>query len=177
MQPVQLNVKLIPQDKSRACWYACAQMLLNWRWEQRGKPPAHDPTKTIQARTRHLFNRGLPPKQTIEFVSDMGFRAVPQMPPLPAPLAEALRKYGPIMMIANEIDHARVITGVSVTHVSLNDPAPVNVGSRKQITYEQFGLENVSATDKDLARTEPWKWPAVIRGEPIQVPPTLMYCP
>ena len=55
------NVPLISQDQSLACWYACAQMLIQWRRESRRMTEAgmRDPSEVRSTAAIHRANHGV----------------------------------------------------------------------------------------------------------------------
>jgi hypothetical protein len=136
------DVPLIPQTKDMACWYASAQMLMAWRRSrtlacEAGHP---DPSQVPTFRTMFANNDGLPPSQIMELARSLGLKDVPPMTPSPGYLASMLQSYGPLWFAGyHPSGHVVVITGVSNSGVSINNPWPVGTGVRETITFQRFG--------------------------------------
>lgn len=143
MQTFQIpDVPLIPQDKTMACWYASAQMLITWRMMKTlSCEISHPPPGSVPAlKSTYMENNGLPFQKTVELASDLGLVAVPPMTPSPGALASLLSRYGPLWFAGLfPQGHAVVITGVSSSQVWINDPWPVNKGARRIISTQAFG--------------------------------------
>lgn len=127
------GMKLIPQTQTMSCWYASAQMLINWKMEQRQQsmtgliPPELD---AECAKIRDA-NGGLQNPQIVKMATRLGLEAIPPMSPTPAALEGWLSHYGPLWV--NGKTHIVVIAGicndsVSGYRVKVYDPSPVNVG-------------------------------------------------
>ena len=136
------DVPLIPQSKDKACWYASAQMLMAWRRSRRLSCEAShpDPSQVPALRTMFADNDRLSPSQIMELARSLGLRDVPPMTPSPGYLASMLRSYGPLWFAGyHPSGHVVVITGISNSDVSINDPWPVGTGARRTITFQRFG--------------------------------------
>lgn len=102
------GLKLITQDMENSCWYASAQMLLNWRDNRRGGLISHrvdDATIEIYRKNDGLFN-----EQILPFAKRLGLVAIPPMSPSVAALTRWLQTYGPLW--TNGISHIVVIGGI-----------------------------------------------------------------
>src|SRR5689334_6728310 len=118
------GVRLIRQTKTMACWYASAQMLIQWRRNQTqsseiGMPdPSEEPTSVSLERA----NNGLTDLQVITLATSLGLMAVPPMSPTPDALEGWLKSYGPLWV--NGRTHIVVIGGISTGSLYIYDPAP-----------------------------------------------------
>lgn len=122
------NMRLIPQTMTMSCWYASAQMLIQWRRKSRlmteaAMPdPSEDP---VSARLRD-DNSGIVNPQIVETAKRLGLVAVPPMSPSPNAIYFWLRRYGPLWV--NGKSHIVVLAGISDLDVLVYDPSPVNEG-------------------------------------------------
>lgn len=136
------NVPLIPQTQDKACWYASAQMLIEWRrMRTQMCEIAHPyPSQVPLLEATFAANHGLPFGRTIELAKDLGLTPVPPMTPTPVTLESLLRANGPLWFAGLfPSGHAVVITGITAGHIQINDPWPPNVGQRRSLSYVQFG--------------------------------------
>jgi len=138
------DVPLIPQSKNMACWYASAQMLIQWRRSRtRMCETAHpDPSEVPALQAAYIANNGLPFSRTIELAKDLGLRPVPPMTPTPAAIEGWLRQHGPLWFAGLfPSGHAVVITGITAKEILINDPWPPapDTGRRRSLSYVGFG--------------------------------------
>jgi hypothetical protein len=132
------DVPLIPQDNSMACWYASAQMLIQWRRRRTRSTEAafSDPAEAPPAVRLHQANNSLPKNSVVTFAKLLGLQPVPYMTPTDDAICQWLQLYGPIWTAGKYVTangsfgHAVVITGISPQGLCINDPWPVNVGSK-----------------------------------------------
>ncbi len=145
------NVTLIPQKLNMSCWYASAQMLIQWRQDQAQQslgwlvPPNLD-AECVKIRDG---NAGIQNPQIVPMAKRLGLRAVPPMSPSLDALEGWLRNYGPLWV--NGKTHIVVIAGINTQTmmVKVYDPGPVNVGKiewRSLVTWYAFGTD-VSTRD------------------------------
>lgn len=102
----------IAQDKTMSCWFASAQMLIQWkrkrtRMTDRRHP---DPSETVKWSKLYTDNTGITNGKIREFAKDMGFDYVPPMSPTPEAILGWLRLYGPLWV--NGVKHITVIAGI-----------------------------------------------------------------
>jgi hypothetical protein len=136
------DVPLIPQSKDKACWYASAQMVIQWRRRRmRMTEASHpDPAEVPELQSVFAANDGLPFGRTIELAKDLGLVAVPPMTPGPWAIESWLRNYGPLWFAGLfPSGHAVVITGITAADIQINDPWPPNVGRVRTLSYASFG--------------------------------------
>jgi hypothetical protein len=127
------NVPLIPQTKNMACWYASAQMLVQWRrnktmsTERAITDPSEDPASV----KKWIANNGINDAFIMTLVADLGLQAVPPLCPTSSAIESWLRNYGPLWV--NGTSHITVIAGVDTgtEQVYVNDPWPPNVGKQE----------------------------------------------
>jgi len=92
------NLQLIPQDNSLACWYASAQMVIQWRRNQRQmtesglRDPSEDPTSVAM----HRRSDAIPWAHIRHFARDLGLVPLPLMSPTRETLLGWVRQYGPL---------------------------------------------------------------------------------
>jgi len=147
------GVPLIPQDMNMACWYASAQMVIQWRREktqscEAGMP---DPSEDPAAVKIHKANNGLTDAQIIPLAKALGLKEVPPVCPSPDAIAQWLQVYGPLWM--NGLSHITLIAGVDLakSKVFIHNPWPVNVGKKEWrdmswLTSGQFDSLDPGAT-------------------------------
>src|SRR4051794_24566099 len=106
------GLRLVPQSPQMACWYAAAQMLVQWR-RNRFRPlsiplpdAAADPTGARLA----AMDQGLHELDLVEQAKRLGLSRVPQMDLAPDTLAWMLQTYGPLWVLGRT--HPLVIGGV-----------------------------------------------------------------
>ncbi len=127
------NMTLIPQALNMSCWYASAQMLIQWKMDQRQQsmmgliPPELD---AECAKIRDA-NKGIQNPQIVKTAKRLGLEAIPPMSPTPEALEGWFAKYGPLWV--NGKTHIVVLAGIrngtSGYEVKVYDPSPVNVGN------------------------------------------------
>ena len=136
------DVPLIPQSKDMACWYASAQMLIEWRRSRSlSCEMAHpDPSEVPVLQQKFLANDGLPPSQVNDLAKELGLQEVPPQTPSPGYIASMLQTYGPLWFAGLvPSGHVMVITGIAANQIHINDPWPVNIGTRTTLTFDRFG--------------------------------------
>lgn len=127
-----ISMKLIPQQKTWACWYASARMLINWRMEKSQMSFANlvPPELDEQCTKIRDANKGITNPQIITMAKRLGLVAVPPMSPTPQAIENWLVTYGPLWV--NGKSHIVVIAGIKNVgksyQLKVYDPAPVNVG-------------------------------------------------
>jgi hypothetical protein len=148
------GVPLIPQQLDMACWYASAQMLIQWR---RGKKQmsemAHpDPSEDGDLVKRFKSNDGLAVDMVVGLAVRLGLRTVPPMSPTLEAIESWLSTYGPLWFAGlMPSGHAVVITGISKAGLHLNDPWPPKVGTRRIMVIDDFVKALQPLGNKQLA--------------------------
>jgi ABC-type bacteriocin/lantibiotic exporter with double-glycine peptidase domain len=134
---VTYDVPLVPQTTAMSCWAASIAMILGWKNEA-----CFDP-KLIAANNGGLsylpaFNNGLDPNDRY-ILERNGFEMdEPQCYTLAA-VQEKLEQHGPLWVAsAAPAPHIRVVTGYKGARLLINDPAPVNKGSRYSSSFVKF---------------------------------------
>lgn len=143
------NMVLIPQDNNNACWYASAQMVIQWRRNANAisSPGLRGPGEVPQWAAVHAANNGLQWAVMRQFAQQLGLRPLPLMTPSAETLQEWLIRYGPIWTDGVPVNAAGVIVGTghvvvlagirasstSDEHYDLMiyDPWPPNVGNSR----------------------------------------------
>jgi len=148
------GMTLIPQQMTMSCWYASAQMLINWRQDQAQASLAWlvPPESDEQAAKIRDSNSGIQNPQIVNMAKRLGLAAVPPMSPTPELIQQWLTTYGPLWV--NGKTHIVVIAGIDTDKlmVKVYDPAPVNVGKvewRSLVTWYAMGT---SASSRDTGK-------------------------
>ncbi len=138
------GMTLIPQQMTMSCWYASAQMLIQWKQDQLQQslmgliPPELD----VQCSKIRDGNGGIKNPQILPMAKRLGLAPVPPMSPLPSTIEDWLIKYGPLWV--NGKTHIVVIAGIDTGsgEVKVYDPSPVGQGRiewRSLTTWYAFG--------------------------------------
>lgn len=146
------GMTLIPQKLSDSCWYASAQMLINWKQEQRQQsiatlvPPELD-AECVKIRDD---NKGILNPQILKMAKRIGLKGVPPMSPTPDAIQDWLKMYGPLWV--NGISHIVVIAGIMNFpsfgyYLLIYDPSPVNVGNISWRSLSWYVGSNVDSRD------------------------------
>ncbi|WP_200327886.1 peptidoglycan-binding protein [Thiocystis violacea] len=154
--PIQLHYVVpaylhIAQDKTMSCWYASAQMLIQWKRERtRMTDPRHpDPSESPKWSKLYSDNTGITNAKIREFARDMGFAHVPPMSPTPEAILGWLRIHGPLWV--NGVRHITVIAGIrgprDDTEVLVLDP-----GRKTEIKGAWRNLRQWYVLDKHSGR-------------------------
>ena len=152
------GVSLIVQDKDMACWYASAQMVLDWKRRRQIGALATLPVQVDQE-TADLYkaNDGLQNFQILPLAKRLGLVTVPPMSPTIDGLLRWLKQYGPLW--TNGKRHIVVIAGLRGSaakgvEVNVYDPWPgVGVGWRSLSGwYAGFDPCAFNASSRDAGR-------------------------
>lgn len=133
MAYVVQGMTLIPQALNMSCWYASAQMLINWKMEQRQQSISGLIPPELDAECAKLRddNKGIQNPQIVKMAKRLGLEAIPPMSPTPEALEGWFAQYGPLWV--NGKTHIVVLAGIQPDSsggyvVKVYDPSPVNVG-------------------------------------------------
>ena len=123
------GMTLIPQSKTMSCWYASAQMVIQWRRNQLQMCEIGilDPAEDRLIANMRDHDHGISNSALIHMARKLGLRAVPPMSPSEQTLELWLMTYGPLWV--NGKTHIVVIAGIRPGEVLVYDPSPVNIGS------------------------------------------------
>ena len=111
MYYVVTDVPHVHQDKEMSCWFASAQMLIQWKRNRRRMSDNHpDPSESPKWSKLYSDNTGITNDKIVAFARDMGFKHVPPMSPHPSAILGWLMSYGPLWV--NGVRHITVITGI-----------------------------------------------------------------
>ena len=141
------DVPLISQQKSMGCWYASAQMLIQWKRERsrttfRQNP---DPSQLFETVRIHQGNDGLDYADVLRLAQLIGLRPIPpQSLPLQA-LETLLVRHGPLW--THGTAHIVVIVGADAQgdRVFVHDPWPPQVGKREWRSYSKWFISGDDA--------------------------------
>lgn len=106
------NYLHIAQDKEMSCWFASAQMLIQWKRNRTQTTDSRHPDPSDSPKWSKLYsdNTGITNPQIRAFARDMGFVTVPPMSPTPESILMWLTSYGPLWV--NGVAHITVIAGI-----------------------------------------------------------------
>ena len=145
------GMTLIPQTMRMSCWYASAQMLIQWRQNKTQQSLAWLVPPELDAQCAQLRdgNAGIGNPQIVRMANRLGLSAIPPMTPTAELMETWLRTYGPLWV--NGKTHIVVIAGIDTEKlmVKVYDPAPVNAGRiewRSLVTWYALGT-SVSTRD------------------------------
>lgn len=118
------GMTLINQTMKMSCWYASAQMLIQWRRNRMQASEANivDPSEDAAIAKIRDDNKGVLNPQIIQLAQTLGLVPIPPMSPSEEALESWLKQYGPLWV--NGKNHIVVIAGVSDGSVLVYDPAP-----------------------------------------------------
>jgi LysM repeat protein len=124
------GMTLIAQQMRMACWYASAQMLIQWRQDktQESLPWLVPPDLDAQCAAIRDADSGVQNSQILAMAGRLGLQSVPPSSPTPEGIESWLRTYGPLWV--NGKSHITVIAGIDTDKlmVKVYDPAPVGSG-------------------------------------------------
>jgi ABC-type bacteriocin/lantibiotic exporter with double-glycine peptidase domain len=122
------GMQLIPQTQTMSCWYASAQMLIQWRRHRRqmSEMGIVDPSEDPASAKLRDDNTGIVNPTILALAERLGLRPVPPMSPTPAAIKSWLQQYGPLWV--NGKSHIVVLAGIDGDQVKVYDPAPLNKG-------------------------------------------------
>jgi hypothetical protein len=148
MSYVVEGMTLIPQTKTMACWYASAQMLIQWRRNRLRMSEAGivDPAEDSASAKLRDDNTGILNPAIVEFAKRLGLRPVRPMSPSPATIEFWLKNYGPLWV--NGKSHIVVISGIDDSWVEVYDPSPLNQGKVEWRSLAGWYVGN-SASSRD----------------------------
>ena len=136
------GMTLIKQTKTMSCWYASAQMLIQWRQDKAMQslgwlvPPDLD-AQCIKLRDN---NGGIQNPQILPMAARIGLKAIPPESPTPEALERWLMLYGPLWV--NGKTHIVVIAGIdtATNMVKVYDPDPATPIQWRSLTdWYAFG--------------------------------------
>lgn len=147
------GMTLIPQKLNMSCWYASAEMLIQWRMDKTQQslawliPPEYD---AECARIRDS-NGGIQNPAIVPMAKRLGLKAVPPLSPMIGTIEDWLRTYGPLWV--NGKNHIVVIAGVNTAAnlVKVYDPWPPNVGGVDWRDYTNWYAMGNSASTRDTS--------------------------
>jgi len=150
------GMTLIPQQLKMSCWYASAQMLIQWKMNQRQQsimgliPPELD-AECAKVRDD---NKGIQNPAIIKMAKRIGLEAIPPMTPTTEALEGWLKQYGPLWV--NGKTHIVVIAGIMYFpmlgyYLLVYDPSPVNVGKIEWRSLTDWYLMGSSSSTRDTA--------------------------
>ncbi len=127
------GVPLIPQTQTMACWYASAQMLIQWRRERKQMTESGllDPSEDPPSVAMWKANGGISDAFILKLADDLGLVRVPPQTATLEAISSWLKLYGPLWV--NGASHITVIAGIDVEKslVFSHNPAPVNQGRKE----------------------------------------------
>lgn len=145
---MRFEVPLIPQTTSMSCWAASIAMILGWK-----NHASYDPSRIAQnfggTDYSPAMTGGLDPNDTYILARNGFVVEAPQCYMVSA-IRELLATYGPLWVATwAPGPHIRVVCGLAVETLYINDPAPVNRGSQYTMSFEAFfgAMEDLGADE------------------------------
>jgi len=127
------KVPLIPQTLNMACWYASAQMLIQWRREttQTSEIGILDPSEDPASMKQWTANNGISDAFIVTLAADLGLVAIAPQSPTVQIIDRWLHTHGPLWV--NGSSHITVIAGADIKagRLFIHDPWPVNKGKKE----------------------------------------------
>ncbi len=133
---MRYDLMLIPQGTSMGCWAASIAMILGWQQQASFDPGriAANPGGTSYVPS---LTSGLDPNDRY-ILRQNGFAVEEPVCYTPGGIESLLNDYGPLWLaglvplagVASPVPHIRVVTGIQNGQIYINDPWPVNHGSR-----------------------------------------------
>jgi ABC-type bacteriocin/lantibiotic exporter with double-glycine peptidase domain len=145
------GMTLIPQQLDWSCWYASAQMLIQWKQDSLQQSLADLVPPDLDAMCRRIRddNQGITNPQIMDMAQRLGLAAVPPVCPTPSAISGWLQDYGPLWV--NGQTHIVVIAGINGLNVKVYDPSPKNVGGvdwrSLQTWYEGSDVDSGDISD------------------------------
>jgi len=142
---------LIPQKNNSSCWFASAQMLIQWKrrtsFETFARHP--DPSQVGQVVTWEIAGKGLVNPRVLVMAKLLGLKSIPPLDVSPSMLEGYLRQYGPLW--TNGKDHIVVIARIDQAdrRVLVYDPWPPNVGKVEWRSFSGWYLGGVAPGPDD----------------------------
>lgn len=161
------GMTLIPQQDNTSCWYASAQMLIQWKMNKFQMcfadlvPPELD-AECVKIRDGA---NGILNPQILGMAHRLGLRAVPPLCPSLEAIESWLRQYGPLWV--NGKQHIVVIAGIRDQMVKVYDPWPPKVGR----------IDWRSLSDWYAGGSNPAGQPDSSRDESAAVTAVFLHCP
>jgi hypothetical protein len=159
---------LIPQDTNSSCWYASAQMLVQWKSDKLQMCLADLIPPEFDAECRKIKDggKGILNPQIIPMAKRLGLRAVPPLCPSQETVRQWLITHGPLWV--NGKSHIVVIAGIKDNFmVKVYDPWPPNTG---KIDWRSF-------SDWYEGGTNPPGQPDSSGDTSADVTTVFLYCP
>jgi hypothetical protein len=147
---------LIAQTKNMGCWYASAQMLIQWKRarEMATLEGQSDPSEVAQVVQWEVANNGVINPRILNLAKFLGLRSIPPMSVTLPELEGYLRRYGPLW--TNGKAHIVVIAGVdpAAQKVLVYDPWPQGKGRIEWRSFPGWYLGNapMAPGDPDSSR-------------------------
>lgn len=139
---MRYDVPLIAQMTGMGCWAASIAMILGWKNQASFDPsriaanpggPSYIPSLTsgLNPNDRYILQRN-------------GFTVEEPVCYTPSAITTLIQNHGPLWLaglvrlsgVANPVPHIRVVTGFEGGQVYINDPWPVNSGSRYTSNFQ-----------------------------------------
>ena len=145
---MKYNVPLIPQTHINSCWAASIAMILGWKKQM----STSDDIIARNAGGRNYMTSsitGLDPNDKYILRAN-GFKALAPQCYTSGGINALLSSSGPLWVATwAPGPHIRVVTGLQGNTVFINDPSPVNMGSRYTQSFNQFfgSMESLGARE------------------------------
>ena len=148
------EVPLVPQTSRMSCWAASIAMILGWK-QQMCIPDTVIAQNPGGLSYMTSYATGLDPNDRYILEAN-GFGIESPQCYTPAGIESLLQRKGPLWVATwAPGPHIRVVTGMSGTTLNINDPAPVNTGSKYTRSFANFfgAMENLGG--RELSERSP----------------------
>lgn len=147
---MKYDVELIPQSTAQSCWAASIAMVRGWR-DRACFDPAQIAANPGGPSYMPAFAQGLDPNdRAILEANGFAFDA-PQCYSLQA-VQQLIDAHGPLWVAgAAPSPHVRVVTGYDGDMLLINDPWPVDRGTRQRVRFSDFfgQMETLGARERN----------------------------
>lgn len=132
------GMQLISQTKNMACWYASAQMLIQWKRSMTQSTLMNhpDPSELTETVKWEVLNKGITNPQVVKLALALGLEQVPPLTPTPGYLLRLMQTYGPLW--TNGTSHIVVIAGIDEDNELLKVYDPWPWSGKPQIAWRSF---------------------------------------
>jgi hypothetical protein len=142
-------MNLIPQPLNMGCWYASAQMLIQWKRRTasatfRDNP---DPSEVPGVAQWEVNNAGITNPQVVSLAQQLGLKQVPPQSPTLQFLEDLMKRYGPLW--TNGKSHIIVLAGIdqAKSTILVYDPWPPKVGKVEWRPFSTYVTGGNAARD------------------------------
>ncbi len=149
------DMKFVAQDQSNSCWYASAQMLIQWRDNSTHSSSMDHPDPATVDTWAKLYakNSVIQNAELKQFAADLGLEMLGPATPTPEYLRDLLRDHGPVWV--NGKTHITVIGGIrrsatgGIEVLVFNPANPAETNGAWHDFDQQYGQTPSTTLDAD----------------------------